>query len=61
MVLLQTGVATLLGAIDGMADVFSALYNSGINMAVQQGKLGHGFENLLVAASNARMTIGEFW
>jgi hypothetical protein len=57
---LVTGVAALLGAIDGMSDVFGTLYNSGINMAVQQDKLGSGFANLLTAARNARMTVGEF-
>jgi hypothetical protein len=58
--LVITGISTLLGAIDGMGDVFFSLYNSGINLAYQQGETTHGLSNLAQAAADANLTIGEF-
>jgi hypothetical protein len=55
-----TAIGALVGAIDGMGDVFFTLYNTGINMAAQQGNTTSGLGALASAANNARMTIGEF-
>ena len=57
---ITTAIGALLGAVDGMGDVFFTLYNTGINMAFQQGKTTSGLGALAQAAANARMTIGEF-